>query len=166
MTKRFPFGKFAAINLFGRLFIKDNEYHSIRDIIMRPEVYISLIEHERTHTYQQKELLYVFFFIWYCVEWVFKLFTTGRAYWNLSFEREARYNSKYCDAYSVNVKIKHQKKFRIYTKNNGKYYNNISKAIKSIKDLEYIEYKPFNERGKLVDRRWCNWIRFLFKKTL
>ena len=37
-----------------------------------------------------KEMLYIFFYLWYLVEWLVKLFRYGRnAYENISFEREA-----------------------------------------------------------------------------
>ena len=44
--------------------------------------------HEAIHTAQMKEMLYVFFYLWYLVEWLIRLFGKGDAYRNLSFERE------------------------------------------------------------------------------
>lgn len=50
------------------------------------------IDHETTHWKQQMEMLIIFFYLWYVAEWFIKLLTWGEyAYWNLSFEREARY---------------------------------------------------------------------------
>ena len=47
--------------------------------------------HEMIHWRQQWEMLIIFFYLWYFIEWVVKLFIYGRkAYHNLSFEREAR----------------------------------------------------------------------------
>jgi hypothetical protein len=49
--------------------------------------------HERIHGRQQVELLWLPFFIIYIVEWMIrKLFGKGRAYRNISFEREAYAN--------------------------------------------------------------------------
>jgi len=47
-----------------------------------------LLNHEKIHLEQQKELLVVFFYIIYFVEWLFK------GYRNISFEKEA-YNNQY-----------------------------------------------------------------------
>jgi len=54
-----------------------------------------LINHERIHLKQQLELLWIFFFIWYVVEFVIRLlryFNWKQAYRNISFEREAYAN--------------------------------------------------------------------------
>lgn len=51
-----------------------------------------LINHERIHLRQQIELLVVFFYVWYVVEyyyWLFKLKDPFQAYRSISFEREA-----------------------------------------------------------------------------
>ena len=47
------------------------------------------------HTAQMKEMLYVFFYVWYVVEWLVRLFMKGNAYRNISFEREAYGNERY-----------------------------------------------------------------------
>lgn len=52
------------------------------------------ILHESIHSMQQREMLYVFFYVWYLAEWLIRvLFTKHRfskdAYRNISFEREA-----------------------------------------------------------------------------
>lgn len=47
------------------------------------------INHELIHTEQMKEMIYVFFYLWYFVEWLVRLFGKGNAYRNISFEREA-----------------------------------------------------------------------------
>lgn len=57
----------------------------------------TLINHEKIHIRQQIELLVFPFFIWYFVEFVFKLFiykNTFLAYKNISFEREAYQNDQ------------------------------------------------------------------------
>lgn len=80
-NKYIPFKGFIAINLFGVLFVREEH----QDMIDR-----RLMNHEEIHTKQMEELLYVFFYLWYFVEWFAKLFVYGRdAYRNISFEREA-----------------------------------------------------------------------------
>ena len=51
-----------------------------------------LINHEKIHIRQQLELLVIFFYLWYVVEyyyWYLKLKDKHLAYRNISFEREA-----------------------------------------------------------------------------
>ncbi len=51
-----------------------------------------LINHEKIHIQQQKEMLVIFFYIWYGLEYLFRWIQTGsklEAYKNISFEREA-----------------------------------------------------------------------------
>ena len=50
------------------------------------------INHEAIHTTQMKEMLYIFFYVWYIIEWGIRLFMKGNAYRNISFEREAYAN--------------------------------------------------------------------------
>lgn len=48
--------------------------------------------HEYIHTLQQREMLYVGFMLWYCIEWVYRLLKCRsfmKAYYSLYFEREA-----------------------------------------------------------------------------
>jgi len=48
------------------------------------------IRHENTHWEQQKELLGIFFYVLYAVEWILKFFRYGtKSYRNLAAEREA-----------------------------------------------------------------------------
>lgn len=79
-----PVKGFRAINLFGILFVKKDA--TINDVVLN---------HERIHTAQMKEMLYVFFYLWYVAEWIIRLFMKGNAYRNISFEREAYYNQSY-----------------------------------------------------------------------
>lgn len=76
-----PFRSFSAINLFGIFFV-------------HPDVNVNkqLITHESIHTAQMREMLFVFFYIFYIMEWIVRLFFKGNAYMNLSFEREAYSN--------------------------------------------------------------------------
>lgn len=75
-----PIGKrFYAINLCGILFAKGP-----CDRFM--------INHEKIHTAQIKELLVVGFYLWYVGEWIWKAMryrSFYKAYENISFEREA-----------------------------------------------------------------------------
>ena len=49
-----------------------------------------IINHEKIHIEQQKELLVIFFYLWYVLEWAIKFFKYGsQSYYNISFEREA-----------------------------------------------------------------------------
>lgn len=67
-----------AINILGVLICRPT-------LSLTPE----LINHERIHTRQMLEMLVVFYYLWYIVEWLIRLPMKGRAYMNLSFEREA-----------------------------------------------------------------------------
>ena len=82
-TSILPFRGFSAINLLGVLFV-------------HPGVYLSqeLMNHERIHTAQQREMLFVFFYIAYLIEWLVRLPMRGSAYGNISFEREAYDNQR------------------------------------------------------------------------
>lgn len=54
--------------------------------------------HENIHWVQQMEMLIIFFYLWYFIEWVIRLFIHGRkAYLNISFEREAETNEDSID---------------------------------------------------------------------
>lgn len=84
-----PFKGYKAVNIFGILFVRKNAVISDVDI-----------NHESIHTEQMKEMLYIFFYLWYAIEWFIKLFKYGdgsksngnSAYRNISFEREAYSN--------------------------------------------------------------------------
>ncbi|XOL40165.1 hypothetical protein KCTC32420_00531 [Aequorivita nionensis] len=52
------------------------------------------LNHESIHLRQQAELLIVFFYLWYGIEFLFRWLQLGnrhKAYRNISFEREAYY---------------------------------------------------------------------------
>ena len=78
-----PFKGFVAINLFGILFARNEYRNKIND---------RTINHESIHTAQIKEMGYIFFYMWYIVEWLIRLFVNSNAYRNISFEREAFIN--------------------------------------------------------------------------
>jgi hypothetical protein len=58
------------------------------------------INHEKIHIRQQLELLILPFFVWYTLEYLFRLVQykdRKKAYYNISFEREAYFNEKDLD---------------------------------------------------------------------
>lgn len=78
-NKIIPFKGFSAIYLFGLLFTKK-------------ELSKAEINHELIHERQAKEMLFVFFYLWYLIEWLIRLTQKGNAYHKISFEREAYIN--------------------------------------------------------------------------
>lgn len=80
-TKMIPLRRFAAINLFGILFAPKGIKLSYRTV-----------NHEAIHTAQMKEMLFVFFYLWYLIEWLIRLLCKGNAYRNIAFEKEAYQN--------------------------------------------------------------------------
>ena len=80
-----PIG-FSYVNIFGVLFTR-------RD---RP-ISDKTLNHELIHTEQMKEMLYVFFYAWYVVEWLIRLIIlrdSHKAYRSISFEQEAYANQE------------------------------------------------------------------------
>lgn len=90
-NKFLPFPGFAAINLFGLLFVKKNV-----------AVNKYMINHELIHTKQMQEMCFLFFYLWYLFEWLIRVMIEVsrrnkcsfrmkliNAYRNISFEREA-----------------------------------------------------------------------------
>lgn len=79
-NKLIPFSGFCCINLFGVLFAR-KECNPLLEVTLN---------HEAIHAKQMKELFYIFFYLWYVIEWFVKLFKYGKkSYYNISFEREA-----------------------------------------------------------------------------
>ena len=77
---------FAYVNLFGVLFTRRDK--PISDVTFN---------HEQIHTEQMKEMLYVFFYIWYLIEWLVWLIIlrdSHQAYRAISYEREAYANQE------------------------------------------------------------------------
>lgn len=86
-NKHFPFGKFFATNIFGIIFCRSDKGRM-------NEVDIN---HEYIHTLQQREMLYVFFMLWYSIEWIYRYCKCRdfmKAYYSLYFEREAYANER------------------------------------------------------------------------
>lgn len=75
-----------CVNVFGTVWVRDPSW--LNEEMMR---------HERIHTAQMRELLFVPFYIIYFFEWLFHLVRlrrgTDAAYRAISFEREAYANS-------------------------------------------------------------------------
>lgn len=83
-NKVIPFKGFKAINICGVLFV-------------RTSVHVSkeMLNHERIHTAQMKELIYVLFYMLYSIEWLLRMLwyrDFKKAYRNISFEKEAYAN--------------------------------------------------------------------------
>lgn len=77
----FPPRRFYAINLFGCIIVRHGT-------VMTPDER----RHEDIHTCQMREMLYVFFYLWYGVAWLYhflRLRHPMRAYFAIAFEREA-----------------------------------------------------------------------------
>lgn len=85
-----PFRGYWAINLFGVVFV--HKGYTLDD---------ALLNHEAIHTAQMREMLFVFFYLWYVVEWLLRLLGNGNAYENISFEREAYYNQNNMEYLSI-----------------------------------------------------------------
>lgn len=84
-NKLLPSKGFVALNLFGVIFAR-KEYNPIT---------ARTIHHESIHTAQMKEMLYLFFYLWYGIEWIVRLIQCKNkieAYRNISFQREAYMN--------------------------------------------------------------------------
>lgn len=102
----FPFSKkFYAINMFGVIFSKGPLTDRVRN-------------HEFIHTLQQREMLFIFFYIAYAIEWLIR-FAIHRnlitAYSNISFEREA-----YCNDHNLDYrKSRPRYAWTHYIKNNN-----------------------------------------------
>jgi hypothetical protein len=94
---------FTAINLFGWFFINKRCQSFLEK---NPAASHRMINHERIHTMQGQELLWIFFYLFYVIEWLFRLVqyrnaktSEGKkdrnaAYRNISFEREAYANEQ------------------------------------------------------------------------
>lgn len=109
-----PFKGFAAINLFGVVFVRE-ELQTYFDYDQ--SAYFRMLVHEEIHTKQMQELLYLPFYVWYLLEWLVRIVmyrNVRKAYRNISFEREAyanqdnRYYNKERKRYSFLQYVKKQ----------------------------------------------------------
>lgn len=101
-NKYLPLKDYVAINLFGLIFAR-KEFKPLSKVTEN---------HERIHTAQMKELLYVFFYLWYGFEWIVRLIQyqdRKEAYLNISFEREAYKNQSNMSYLKVRKKYKFTK---------------------------------------------------------
>src|SRR5690554_3037270 len=81
---------FSGITVFPFVFVRDRFCAEST----------SFINHEKIHLRQQLELLIVFFFIWYGLEFLIRIIQHKdfrKAYRNISFEREAYANEQNVD---------------------------------------------------------------------
>ena len=81
-NKYIPFGSFLATNIFGIIFCRSDKGR------------LSEIDknHEYIHTLQQREMLFLGFTLWYCIEWLWRYAKCRdgmKAYRDMYFEREA-----------------------------------------------------------------------------
>lgn len=88
--KHFFYKNYVGLSLWPFIILKHDKLKNDKD----------LINHEKIHLRQQKELLIIPFYIFYVLEWALRslfYFDTYKAYQNLSFEREAYKNEKIPD---------------------------------------------------------------------
>ena len=76
------FFRIGGITLYPFIFLR-NKYKNNKKIL----------NHEKIHIEQQKELLIIGFYIWYLLEWIVRIFMKGNAYRNIRFEKEAYSNA-------------------------------------------------------------------------
>ena len=81
-NKYLPFKNYKAIMLFGIIFAR-KEYGLVDS---------KTILHEQIHFEQMKECLFIFFYLFYIIEFLIKLLYMKDAYKNISFEKEAYLN--------------------------------------------------------------------------
>ena len=80
--KHFFYKNYVGLSIWPFIILKDRTLKG--DAI--------LINHEKIHLKQQKELLIIPFYIWYLTEWLLRsvlYLDSYKAYQNISFEREA-----------------------------------------------------------------------------
>lgn len=85
---------YRAITLYPFIFVRNDSDKLDKE----------LINHERIHLRQQKELLVLFFYIWYFLDFLFKYLryrNWDKAYRNIIFEREAYNNQSNLDYLKV-----------------------------------------------------------------
>ncbi len=97
------------IIISNRIIVKIITFNFARAITIFPFVFVSdkrskedkvLINHEMIHIRQQIEMLIIPFYIWYLLEFLFRLIQYGTrydAYVNISFEKEAYVNESNLD---------------------------------------------------------------------
>lgn len=74
--------RFNGMAIYPFIFIKDKKLKANK----------TMLNHERIHLRQQLELLWIFFFIWYVIEFLIHYIRYRdwmKAYYSISFEKEA-----------------------------------------------------------------------------
>lgn len=82
-----PTREYWALNLFGLIFVRE-DYGKLDPV---------MLNHEYIHTLQQREMLWIPFYVWYLVEWFCHLLRfrdSKKAYRAIHFEREAYDNAR------------------------------------------------------------------------
>lgn len=83
-NKIIPFKGYRCINLFGILFVhKDAKMNDV------------VFNHEKIHTAQMIEMLFIVFYLWYVIEYLIVRFFHAKqinSYHDISFEEEANNN--------------------------------------------------------------------------
>jgi len=85
--KHIFYKNYVGLSFWPFIFLKNND--------LKEDIY--LVNHERIHLKQQKELLIIPFYIIYIAEWLVRsvwYFDFYKAYQNISFEREAYHHEK------------------------------------------------------------------------
>lgn len=96
-TNLFSAGKASAVTIFPFIFLQSESF--TKDLV--------LLNHERIHIKQAIELMIIPFYIWYLLEFLIRYSqfrNFRRAYYNISFEREAyrnQNNINYCEGRKV-----------------------------------------------------------------
>lgn len=96
-NKHIPFKGFCAMTLYPFVFVRRA---TKLDAVGQ--------NHELIHCEQQKEMMWIGFFVWYCIEWMVLLLlyrNPRKAYCNISFEQEAYKNETNMEY------LKHRKRF-------------------------------------------------------
>ncbi len=107
--------KGICLNLFGTMWTRDKSWID-RDVI----------NHERIHTAQQRELLFIPFYILYILEWLFRLIqyrNPHKAYMNISFEREAYSHGHNLDYLKTRKHYSFLKYIKTPSRSNERYTN-------------------------------------------
>ncbi len=82
-TKHIPFSGYVAITFFEWV-IARKEFNPLDE---------KILNHESIHVAQNREMAYIFFYLWYAVEYLVRLIQykgdMKKAYANISLEREA-----------------------------------------------------------------------------
>lgn len=79
-----------GLTIFPFIFLKKSYFENNSELLNET------INHESIHIQQQKELLVLFFYLWYFIEFLIRrIFTNSdKAYETISFEKEAYENEK------------------------------------------------------------------------